>query len=143
MKGETNMVSSDDKRNLCRDSYTVARLIEQTIFNQITPETTFEQFAAAQDSLKRLCERFEANLDLFHYPAIRGTAHQCVRDVYEEARARLENLAIMQPPPPSLKPQQRITREGIVSDHEGKIQTSTEETDVGTEDSPFADWDGS
>jgi hypothetical protein len=97
------MVSYDDKRNLCRDSYTVARLIEQTIFAKITPETTFEQFAAAQDSLKRLCERFEANLDLFHYPAIQGS-HQCVRDVYEEARARLENLAIMQPPVPAASP---------------------------------------
>jgi hypothetical protein len=135
------MVSRDDKRNLCRDSYTVARLIEQTIFNQITPETTFEQFAAAQDSLKRLCERFEANLDLFHYANIRGTAHQCIRDVYEDARARLENLAIMQPPPPLLPPQQCISREGIVSDQEGKIQTSADETALGTEDSPFADWD--
>jgi hypothetical protein len=135
------MVSYDDKRDLCRDSYTVARLIEQTIFNQITPETTFQQFAAVQDSLKRLCERFEAQLDLFHYAAIQGS-HQCIRDVYEDARARLENLAIMQPPPPLLPPQQRISREGIVSDQEGKIQTSTEETDLGTEDSPFADWNG-
>jgi hypothetical protein len=133
------MVSYDDKRNLCRDSYTVARLIEQTIFNQITPETTQQQFQQAQESLRRLCERFEANLDLFHYASIRGS-HQCVRDVFEDSRARLENLAIMQPAPPS-KPQQRISREGIVSDQEGKIQTSAEETALGTEDSPFDDWD--
>lgn len=97
------MVSYDDKRMLCRDGYTVARLIEQTIFNQITPATTRDQFAAVQESLKRLCERFEAQLDLFHYANIRGS-HQCIRDVYEDARARLENLAIMQPPP---KPAER------------------------------------
>jgi len=135
------MTSYDDKRNLCRDSYTVARLIEQTIFSQITPATMPDQFAAAQDSLKRLCERFEANLDLFHYAGIRGS-HQCVRDVYEDARARLENLAIMQPPPPPPAAQQLITREGIVINREEKTQASTEETDVGTEDSPFADWNG-
>jgi hypothetical protein len=90
------MVSYDDKRILCRDSYTVARLIEQTIFAKITPETTPEQFAAAQQALSQLCQRFEAKLDLFHYAAIRGS-HQCIPDVYEDARARLELLAIMQP----------------------------------------------
>jgi hypothetical protein len=134
------MVSYDDKRILCRDSYTVARLIEQTIFNQITPQTTPAQFTAAQESLRHLCERFEANLDLFHYASIRGS-HQCVRDVYEDARARLENLAIMQPAPP-LPAQQAITPEGVVIDVEEKIRTSTAETDVGTDDSPFANWNG-
>jgi hypothetical protein len=53
------MVSYDDKRNLCRDSYTVARLIEQTIFAKITPHTNPDQFAAAQQSLLQLCQRFE------------------------------------------------------------------------------------
>jgi hypothetical protein len=132
------MVSYDDKRTLCRDSYTVAKLIEQTIFAKITPETTPQQFQRAQESLRQLCERFEANLDLFHYAAIRG-AHQCVRDVYEDARARLENLAIMQPAPPP-PAQQVITREGIIIDREQRVQTSTEETDVGIEDSPFDNW---
>jgi hypothetical protein len=63
------MTSYNDKRTLCRDSYTVARLIEQTIFEKITPETTADMFAATQQSLLRLCERFENNLDLFHYAA--------------------------------------------------------------------------
>jgi hypothetical protein len=109
------MVSYDDKRNLCRDSYTVARLIEQTIFNQITPETTQQQFQQAQESLRRLCERFEAQLDLFHYASIRG-AHQCVREVYEEARARLENLAIMQPPPKPAARQPLRTAAEVLAD---------------------------
>jgi hypothetical protein len=134
------MTSYDDKRTLCRDSYTVAKLIEQTIFNQITPETTQQQFQLAQESLKRLCERFEANLDLFHYAALSGS-HQCVRDVYEDARARLENLAIMQPQP---KPpaQQVITRDGIISNLAERAQTSETETDVGIDDSPFDNWNG-
>jgi hypothetical protein len=35
-----------------------------------------------------------------------------------------------------------ITGEGIVIDLEEKIQTNTEETDLGTDDSPFANWSG-
>jgi hypothetical protein len=63
------MTSYNDKRILCRDSYTVARLIEQTIFEKITPETTPQMFTEALEHLTRLCERFEAQLDLFHYAA--------------------------------------------------------------------------
>ena len=48
----------------------------------------------------------------------------------------------MQEPAPSPPTQQVITSEGIVIDLEEKAQTSTEETDLGTEDSPFANWNG-
>jgi hypothetical protein len=65
-----------------------------------------------------------------------------VRDVYEDARARLENLAIMQPKPHPPSAQQGITREGIVVDLEERTQTSSQETDLGIDDSPFADWNG-
>ena len=37
--------------------------------------------------------------------------------------------------------QQLISREGAVIDLEERAQTSSEETDVGTEDSPFDDWE--
>jgi hypothetical protein len=136
------MVSYNDKRTLCPQSYTVAMLTEQTVFAKITPGTTPEQFAAAQQSLKTLCERFEAQLDLFHYAAIRGS-HQCIRDVYEDARARLENLAIMQPQPKPPAAQRGITREGIVVDLAEQAQTSEKETDLGSDDSPFDNWNGS
>jgi hypothetical protein len=135
------MTSYNDKRTLCRDSYTVARLIEQTIFEKITPETTADQFAAAQLSLLQLCQRFENNLDLFHYAAISGS-HQCVRDVYEDARARLENLAIMQPKPKPPSAQQGITREGTVISLEERARTSEKETDLGIDDTPFDNWNG-
>ncbi len=129
------MVSYDDKRNLCRDSYTVARLIEQSIFNQITPETTQQQFAAAQESLRRLCQRFGNNLDLFHCAAISGS-HHCVRDVYEDARARLENLAIMQPPP-APPPPQLISREGIVIAREEKSKPAQRKQTWGQKAAPL------
>jgi hypothetical protein len=135
------MTSYGDKRILCREGYTIARLSEETTFAKITPETTPEQFAAAQQALLRLCERFEAQLDLFHYAAIRGS-HQCIRDVYEDARARLENLAIMQPQPKPPAAQRGITREGIVVDLAEQAQSSEKETDLGSDDSPFADWNG-
>jgi hypothetical protein len=121
------MVSYDDKRNLCRDSYTVARLIEQTIFSQITPATTPDQFAAAQESLKQLCERFEAQLDLFHYAGIRGS-HHCIRDVYEDARARLENLAIMQPPPKPAERQPLRTAADVLEALDATIHLAPDQT---------------
>jgi hypothetical protein len=95
-----DMLSYDDKRILCRDSYTIARLLEQAIFANLTSETTPEQYAAALETLRRLRERFEATLDPFHYAAIQGS-HQCVRDVCNDAEARLELLAITQPKPHS------------------------------------------
>jgi hypothetical protein len=128
------MTSYDDKRTLCRDSYTVAKLIEQTIFNQITPETTQQQFQQVQESLRRLCERFEAQLDLFHYAALSGS-HQCVRDVYEDARARLENLAIMQPQPKPVAPQQPLrTPADVLEAVDATIHLRPDETVFGTEE---------
>jgi hypothetical protein len=49
---------------------------------------------------------------------------------------------LWQPAPPPAPTQQLITRDGIVKDLEKKIQTSTEETVLGTDDSPFDDWNG-
>jgi DNA-binding GntR family transcriptional regulator len=127
------MVSYDDKRNLCRDSYTVARLIEQTIFNQITHETTPQMFAEALENLTRLCQRFENNLDLFHYAAISGS-HQCIRDVYEDARARLENLRIMQPPPKPASRQPLRTPAEVLEAVAATIHLRPDATVFGTEE---------
>jgi hypothetical protein len=127
------MTSYNDKHTLCRDSYTVAKLYEQTIFEKITPETTADQFAAAQQSLLRLCERFESNLDLFHYAAISGS-HQCVRDVYEDARARLENLAIMQPKPKPASRQPLRTAAEVLEAVDATIHLRPDATTFGTEE---------
>jgi hypothetical protein len=48
----------------------------------------------------------------------------------------------MQPKPHPPSAQQGITREGIVVDLEERAQTSSQETDLGIDDSPFADWNG-
>jgi hypothetical protein len=134
---------NNQQRQLCRDAFTFAQIVEQTIFAQITDFTTPEQYKLAQESLRQLCRELEARVDWDHYASSFGPIHSCVRDVYDDAAARLRNLAIMQPAPPPPAPPQLISREGIVIDREEKIQTSSAETDLGIEeDSPFAGWNG-
>jgi hypothetical protein len=128
-------------QSLCPQAVAFDQLADQSIFRKITDQTTPEQFQAAQLSLLQLCQRVEANLDLFHFKAAVGT-HQCVRDVYTEAAYRLKHLAIMQPEPlPEPAPtQQLITLSGVVIDLEEEYRTSREETDLGTEDDPPDRW---
>ena len=119
----------------CPHARTFIQIAEQTIFNNITPATTPDQFSAAEEILRQLCHRLEAQVDMFHYPAVTGD-HWCVRDVYDHAVLALAGLAAMHqqevaPPPPR---QQLITREGIVIDLEEKIQTNRAETHLGTDD---------
>ena len=132
---------NSEQRQLCRDAFTFAQIVEQTIFAQITDYTTPEQYKQAQDSLRQLCRDLEARVDWDHYASSFGPIHSCVRDVYDDAAARLRNLAIMQPAP-APPPPQLISREGIIIDREEKIQTSTVETELGTEESPFTNWNG-
>jgi hypothetical protein len=128
------------QRNLCSFAFTYAQIIEQTIFARITDRTTPEQFQLAQQNLTLLCRELAAKVDWNHYPSSSGPAHSCVRDVYADAAFRLKNLEIMQPPAPA-PAQQLITPDAVVINAEESIETSTEETGLGTEDSPFDDWD--
>jgi hypothetical protein len=134
--------TSSQQRRLCSAAFTFAQIVEQTVFAQISDRTTPEQFKLAQESLSQLCSELAATVDWDHYASSFGPIHSCVREVYDDAAARLRNLAIMQPPAPPPPAQQLITGEGIVIDLEEKIQTNTEETDLGTDDSPFANWSG-
>jgi hypothetical protein len=129
-------------RPTCPHARTYIQIAEQTIFAKITAHTTEQQFLAAEEILLQLCQRLEAQVDMFHYPAATGD-HWCVRDVYDHAVLALTGLAAMHQQEVSQPPrQQLISREGIVIDLEDKIQTNTEATDLGTDDSPFADWNG-
>jgi hypothetical protein len=120
-------------RPRCPFARTFLQIAEQTIFAHVTDRTTPDMYEAALQSLLELCHRLESQVGLFHFPSAVGI-HVCVQDAYLEAAFRLKNLAIMQQPPlsePAQPTQQVITREGIVRDVEEKIQTSTEETDLG------------
>jgi hypothetical protein len=125
------------QRNLCSFAFTFAQIAEQSIFARITDRTTPDQFMVAQQNLLALCQRLESQMDIFHYPASTGM-HHCVQDIYTDAAFRLENLAIMQEPAPPAPTQQLITSEGTVIDLEDRVQTSSKETDTGTEDDASA-----
>src|ERR687896_2072744 len=104
------------------------------VFRQLSKDSTKEQFQAALETLTQLRDELVQTLYPMHYGALVGR-HRCVDHVFREARARLRSLEIMQPvpkPPPPPK-QQLITREGVVMDLEEKIQTSIEQTDLGTD----------
>ncbi len=119
---------------LCSFSDSFYRTVRETIFQQLTPETTKAQWQAAQESLTRLRDELARNIYPMHYGSLVGT-HRCVNHVFREAQARLRGLEIMQPAPKPPPPkQQLITREGIVIDLEEKIQTNRAETRLGTDD---------
>jgi hypothetical protein len=130
------MAYTSGSRATCPHARTFVQIAEQTIFNKITEHTHPDQFTLAEDILRQLCERLEAQVDMFHYPSATGD-HWCVRDVYDHAVLALAGLAAMHqqavPEPPR---QQLITRKGVVIDLEDTIQTSTTETDLGIEDTP-------
>jgi hypothetical protein len=122
------------QRNLCSFAFTYAQIIEQTIFARINDRTTPQQYEAALQSLKELCQRLESQMDWSHYPASHGL-HSCVRDVYTDAEFRLRNLQIMHQPAPTPARQQVVTVEGVVIEAEERLRTSSEETYLGTDDS--------
>jgi Tfp pilus assembly protein PilN len=124
------------QRNLCSVAFTFAQIAEQTVFAQITERTTPEQLAAANQSLELLCRELEGKVDWDHYASSFGPPHSCVRDVYDDAAARLRNLAIMQEQKPEPPKQQVVTVEGVVIDVEERFRTSAVETDLGTENTP-------
>jgi hypothetical protein len=130
------MAYTAGSRPPCPHARTFIQIAEQTIFSKITEHTTPEQFDAATDILARLCQRLEAQVDMFHYPAATGD-HWCVRDVYDHAVLALAGLAAMhQQPAPEPTNQQVVTVEGVVIDVEERFRTSAVETDIGTENTP-------
>ena len=119
---------------LCTFSDSFYRTVREAIFQQVTKETTAAQWQAALERLELLRDELVQSLYPMHYGSLVGR-HRCIDHVFREAVARLRSLEIMQPvpkPPPPPK-QQLITREGIVLDLEEKIQTSTDQTDLGTD----------
>ena len=119
---------------LCAASDSFYRIVRETIFQQVTKETTVEQWQAAMESLTRLRDELQQAIYPMHYGSLVGS-HRCLDHVLREAVARLRALEIMQPvpkPPPPPK-QQLITREGVVLDLENKIQTNRAETHLGTD----------
>jgi hypothetical protein len=115
----------------------------ETLFSQITAHTSPEQFSQCQESLRQLKEELEAERQArgrFHFAAASGSLHHCVAQAYQVAQARLRFVAQLHQQ--ALPLQRGITNQGIIVDVVDALQTSRDETDVGTDDSPFAEENG-
>jgi hypothetical protein len=95
---------------LCERSDAFYRTGRDTIFRQLTTDTTPEQWQEALESLIRLRDDLVQDIRRpMHYGALVGT-HRCVDQLFTEARARLRGLQILQPQPapqPPAPPQPR------------------------------------
>jgi hypothetical protein len=117
---------------LCVVSDSFYRTVRETIFQQLTSETTAAQWQAAQESLTRLREEKAQEIYPMHYGALVGR-HRRVEHVFKEAVARLRNLEIMQPqpkPPPEPPPPPE-TLADVVRDLKEAFQPNPEATPLG------------
>jgi hypothetical protein len=137
MQEEVNMHSRDWKLPtnlpLCVFSDVFHRTAQDTIFSQLTDDTTPEQFEAAQANLLQMKQELEQDMPPMHYAAQFGS-HLCVAVLYKEAALRLRNLALLHPEPlPPVTSPQPLTPEDIVNNLENDLPPDPDETYLGEE----------
>jgi hypothetical protein len=119
---------------LCELSDAFYRAVRDSIFRQLTPETSHEQFAAAVEHLLTLRDELKQAIRPMHYGSLVG-GHRCIDQLFIEARARLRSLEIMQPIPFTLSPPPSWeTPAHVVRDLRDAIQPNQEATTLGTDD---------
>jgi hypothetical protein len=118
---------------LCLYSNVFYRTAQDSIFSQLTDDTTPAQFEQAQAYLLQMKEELEMDMPRMHYAAHIGT-HVCVGVLYKEASLRLKNLAVLQPEPlpPEIGPQP-LSPEDIVNNLENDLPTNPQDTLLGDE----------
>jgi hypothetical protein len=116
---------------LCLYANLFYRTAEDSIFSQLTDDTTPAQFEQAQTFLLLMKEEFEIDMPRMHYATHIGT-HVCVEMLYKEASLRLKNLAALQPEPLPLETgPQPLSPEDIVNNLENDLPVDPEETYLG------------
>jgi hypothetical protein len=116
---------------LCVFSDSFYYAVRDTVFRQLTKESTKEQFQAALVSLERLRDELVQSLYPMHYGSLVGR-HRCVDHLYREAVARLRNLELTQPvPEPEPPPMARDTIADVVHDLREIHQPDPEATPFG------------
>jgi hypothetical protein len=115
---------------LCTVSDSFYRTVRETIFQQLTKETTAEQFQAAQETLVPLRDELQQDLYPMHYGSLVGR-HRCLDQVFREAAARLRGLQIMQPAPTLEPPPPPETLADVVRDLKETLQPNPEATPLG------------
>jgi hypothetical protein len=113
---------------LCTFSDSFYRTVRESVFQQLTKETTRAQFQEAAERLLRLRDELQQAIYPMHYGALVGR-HRCVDHLYREAVARLCGLEIMQPvpipqplEPPPPEPQEH-SLEDVVENFEQRTDT--------------------
>jgi hypothetical protein len=117
---------------LCVYSDVFHRTAQDTIFSQLSDDTTPEQFEKAQANLLLMKQELEKDMPLMHYAAQFGS-HLCVAVLYKEAALRLRNLALLQPMPPQVTGPQPLSPEDIVNNLVNDLPPDPEETFLGEE----------
>jgi hypothetical protein len=118
---------------LCLYSNMFYRTAQDSIFSQLTDDTTPAQFEQAQTFLLLMKEELEMDMPRLHYAAQTGT-HVCVGMLYKEAVLRLKNLAVLQPEPIPLETgPQPLSPEDIVNNLENDLPTNPQDTLLGDE----------
>jgi hypothetical protein len=90
---------------LCMFSDSFYSSVRNAIFQQLTKESTKEQFQAALEHLQQLRDELVKQLYPMHYGSLVG-GHRCVDHLYREAVARLRGLEIMHPAPVLQQPEE-------------------------------------
>ena len=120
---------------LCYFSDSLYRSAKDGIFSQISDYVSPQQLEAVQSLLLQMKQDIEKDMPAIHYAAQFGT-HICLEDIFNEASNRLKFLALFQAVP-SLEPErQRLTAEEVVNNLENTLQSTTEDTYLGTETNP-------
>jgi hypothetical protein len=118
---------------LCVYSDVFYRSAQDSIFSQLTDETTPGQYEQAQANLLLMKQELEKDMPRMHYAAHIGT-HICVGVLYKEASLRLKNLALLQPEPlpPETGPKP-LSPKDIVNNLENDLPVDPDETYLGEE----------
>jgi hypothetical protein len=112
----------------------------QPIFRSLTGAITPELVAAVTDALEQLRAELEQQLFPMHFGLSVGR-HRCVRQLHQEAIARLRCLAAIAKPeePEPAPPQPHMTLEDVVKAFGEPVQPYDDATYIGTdEDEPDA-----
>jgi hypothetical protein len=125
---------------LCVFSDSFYYSVRDTIFRQLSNNSSKEQYQAALESLTRLREALEQDLHLhpMHYGSLVGR-HRCVDHLYREAVARLRGLQVTQPAPkppvPPAPTQPPLTPDAVVNNLRtlAKDRTRRRDTYLGQE----------
>ena len=117
---------------LCYFSDSLYRSAKDGIFSQISDYVSPQQLEAVQSLLLQMKQDIEKDMPAIHYAAQFGT-HICLEDIFKEASNRLKFLALFQVAPPAEPERHSLSPEEVVNNLENRLQSSTEDTYLGTD----------